>query len=72
MEEKNLRDELAMSMPMDSIPVMPSLREASLFLRLEHVVDEESDMDEKIPLVLEYQAKIRYMYADAMLKARNE
>lgn len=68
-DEKTLRDELAMSMPFESIPTlnnMETVQKVSKQLGLEW----SDDSVDQIRWSIEFQAAIRYMYADAMLKHR--
>ena len=70
MDEKTLRDEIAMSLPGQLIPMPPSeeaIKDACEAMGL--------DFDPKVPekainASLEYQAIMRYRYADMMLKQR--
>ena len=81
-ETKTLRDELAISMP-DYDFSMPSDKEAVIrFIenigiteaeyRFAENEEDKKDLYAKILLDLRIKAKIRYMYADQMLKARAE
>lgn len=69
-EDITLRDKLAMSMDTESIPIIKN--EETLKYIGEKFGLEWSSQDtvEQIKFALEYQAIIRYMYADAMLKLR--
>jgi hypothetical protein len=70
MEEKTLRDEIAMSMPMEVMPAVPG--------NIKEVFEEfgiEADLESNKGLVtatMEFTAICRYMYADAMLKVKNK
>ena len=64
------RDELAMSMPVDHLP---QLKDTSTFAKVCEKLGIEcdpADPESFIKASLEYDALVRYMYADAMLKAR--
>ena len=64
------RDELAMTMPEHHYP---SIADRKMFFNIcDHFEIEynESDQVSCIKASLEYDARVRYMYADAMLKAR--
>ena len=67
---KTLRDELALSFPSTLIPIIKT-EEAVLLIseKLAIKVDVTDDMS-MIDFVIQYQAIIRYKYADAMLAAR--
>ena len=68
--EKTLRDELAMSMPVELLPTINDLKtieEISAKLGIEW---DNDDTMAQIEWSLKYQAAIRYMYADAMLVTR--
>ena len=67
--ELTLRDEIAMSMPFESIPTINNdvvLKEINEKLGIEH----NDDTISQIEWAMKFQSIIRYMYADAMLKAR--
>ena len=64
------RDELAMTMPVDH---WPQLKDTATFAKVCEKLGIECDQDDPesfIKASLEYDARVRYMYADAMLKAR--
>ena len=64
------RDELAMTMPIDHLP---QLKDTSTFEKVCKKLGIEfdpADPESFIKASLEYDARVRYMYADAMLKAR--
>ena len=64
------RDELAMSMPVEHLP---QLKDAETFANVCDKLGIEcdpADPESFIKASLEYDASVRYMYADAMLKAR--
>ena len=64
------RDELAMSMPVEHLP---QLKDTSTFAKVCEKLGIEcdpADPESFINASLEYAARVRYMYADAMLKAR--
>ena len=71
MENKTLRDELAMSMPNDSLPIIKdknALKKISKMLGLKW----SDDPVKQIEWSLKYESSIRYMYADAMLESRKK
>ena len=64
------RDELAMSMPVEHLP---QLKDTSTFAKVCEKLGIEcdpADPESFINASLDYAARVRYMYADAMLKAR--
>ena len=64
------RDELAMTMPVDHVP---QLKDTSTFAKVCEKLGIEcdpADPESFINATIEYAARVRYMYADAMLKAR--
>ena len=64
------RDELAMTMPVDHLP---QLKDTTTFAKVCDKLGIEcdpADPESFIKASLEYDARVRYMYADAMLKAR--
>lgn len=68
--KKTLRDELAMSMPADSLPKLSDTRlipEINERFGIDVDIKHESDL---IIWHLKFVAIIRYIYADAMLEAR--
>ncbi len=68
---KTFRDELAISLPHELIPKIKS--EKTLF-QLAEKLNIKIDPDEPMTLVdfiIQYQAVMRYKYADAMLAARH-
>jgi len=68
-KDKNLRDEIAMSMTSDTLPTIND--EATIALINEKYGLEWSDDPlVQIEWAMKYQAIVRYMYADAMLAAR--
>jgi hypothetical protein len=67
---KTLRDELAVSLPGDLIPQIKDERGILLISeKLDIKVDLTDDMS-MIDFIIQYQAIMRYKYADAMLAAR--
>ena len=65
------RDELAMTMP---VYHTPEFKDTTTFAKVCDKLGIEcdtSDPESFIKASLEYNARVRYMYADAMLKARN-
>lgn len=71
-KEKNLRDELAMSMPFESIPNLNNENAINLFAEQTGIEWDENDIFKQIEFSIRYQAHIRYMYADAMMKHRKK
>lgn len=69
MENKTLRDEIAMSMSFDSIPVIQNDAMAELISE-KFGLELNEDPIVQIKWAVKYQAVIRYMYADAMLAQR--
>lgn len=69
--EKTLRDELAMSLPFDAIPTINPIDLKEIGESLGLSFDEE-DYLSMIQFSADYQAIIRYQYADAMIKERNK
>lgn len=67
--EVTLRDTLAMSMPFEAIPKM-GRSEAKLIASKYGLEYDEHDPISQIKFTLEYQAIIRYEYADAMMNTR--
>lgn len=64
------RDELAMTMPVEHLP---QLKDAATFAKVCEKLGIEcdpADPESFINASLQYDARVRYMYADAMLKAR--
>ena len=63
------RDELAMTMPVDHLPQLQGI---NIFENIgEEIVSKQvDDILSDIKSSLEFDARVRYMYADAMLKAR--
>ena len=64
------RDELAMTMPVDHVP---QLKDTSTFAKVCEKLGiecDQADPESFINATIEYAARVRYMYADAMLKAR--
>lgn len=78
--EKTLRDEIAMTMPVDLLPRYEDEEHFLLFLKVlgfdTSCYNFEKDITEDSVKALNtsfrYQAMIRYMYADAMLQIRDK
>jgi hypothetical protein len=69
--EKTLRDELAMTMPVEAIPEMKNSAAIKIVAEnygLNYECFENNDLPGQIQFTLQYQAIIRYEYADMMLK----
>ena len=68
-KDKTLRDEIAMSMTSDTLPTIND--EATMALVNEkYKLEWSEDPLVQIEWSIKYQAIVRYMYADAMLAAR--
>lgn len=70
--EKTLRDELAMSMPMDA---MPKIQDVKILLEIAEKIGTSVNPQDDLSLLnftLKYQAWFRYNYADAMLEMRGK
>ena len=64
------RDELAVSMPVDHVP---QIKDVYDFAKVCEKLWIEFDLEEPesfVKATIEYSSRVRYMYADAMLKAR--
>jgi len=70
-KEKTLRDEIAMSMPHEAVPVLNDIKTINLISKKYNLTWNDNPIDQ-IKWSMEYQAIIRYMYADEMLRKRNE
>ena len=70
--EKTLRDELAMSMPFEAIPILENEDAILDFMEANNLEVNLNIQSELIEFALTYQSIIRYKYADAMLKERNK
>jgi hypothetical protein len=64
--ETTLRDKLAMSMPFEAIPVLNN-EETIKIVSEKLKIKWSEDPFVQIEWAMQYQAAIRYMYADAML-----
>lgn len=64
------RDELAMTMPVDHLPQLKNTATFEKECKKFGIECDPSDPGSFIKAYLEYDARVRYMYADAMLKAR--
>lgn len=70
MDEKTLRDEIAMSLPVQAIPGPPN-EEAMIDLCKSMGIDfDPKDVNKAIKGSMQYQVIMRYRYADMMLKER--
>lgn len=68
--EKTLRDELAMSMSKDLIPELKN-QETIKYIANEFGLEwSDDDLLKQIQFALDYQAIIRYQYADTMIRVR--
>tara|TARA_R110002020_G_scaffold440030_2_gene650610 strand:+ start:1329 stop:1574 length:246 start_codon:yes stop_codon:yes gene_type:complete len=71
MDEKTLRDEIAMNVPLQAIPGPPS-EEAMIELCKSMGIDfDPKDVNKAIEASLKYQVAMRYRFADMMLEERN-
>lgn len=68
-DQKTLRDELAMSLSFDAIPTIEGKDMVDLVSK-KLGLEWSNDPVVQIEWAMKYQAIIRYMYADAMLKCR--
>lgn len=68
-QEKTLRDELAMSMPPETIPELRNEQAIEYFSKILGIKFGTDPFDQVV-FGLTYQSVIRYLYADAMLEAR--
>jgi hypothetical protein len=67
--DKNFRDELAMSLSDKFVPTLET--DEAIKLMVEHLgINEPKGHIEYVNFAFEYQAAMRYKYADAMLEAR--
>ena len=64
------RDELAMSMPVEHLPQLKDTETFAKVCEKLGIECDPADPESYIKASLEYDARVRYMYADAMLKAR--
>jgi len=69
-KEIDLRDKIAMEMSTDMIPVLKDLKAVKFIARKLNINVDVYDDASMMNFSLNYQAAIRYMYADAMLAAR--
>jgi|TARA_R110002020_G_scaffold412948_1_gene622512 hypothetical protein len=70
MDEKTLRDEIAMTVPLQAIPGPPS-EEAMVKLCKSMGIDfDPKDVTKAIEASLQYQVAMRYKFADMMLEER--
>lgn len=71
MDEKTLRDEIAMTVPLQAIPGPPN-EEAMVELCKSMGIDfDPKDIDKAIAGSMKYQVIMRYRYADMMLEERS-
>ena len=68
-KDKNLRDEIAMSMTSDTLPTIND-EETMALINEKYGLEWSDDPLVQIEWAMKYQAIVRYMYADAMLAAR--
>lgn len=68
--EETLRDKFAMSMPQEGIPVINDPDELVAISEKLGIDCNPSDSIDMIQWSMDYQAAIRYKYADAMIAAR--
>ncbi len=70
MDEKTLRDEIAMTVPLQAIPGPPN-EEAMVELCKSMKIDfDPKDIEKAIAGSMKYQVIMRYRYADMMLEQR--
>ena len=72
MDEKTLRDELAMSLPAQLMPMPPSEEAMKDFCRSMGIDFDPKDVEKAVNASMEYQVVMRYRYADMMLKHRKD
>lgn len=71
--ELTLRDKLAMSMGEGTLPTINDVPTMEIISKELGIIEwDDDDVITQMKWAFEYQSKIRYMYADAMLKAREE
>ncbi len=71
MDDKTLRDEIAMTVPLQAIPVPPN-EEAMVELCKSMGIDfDPKDINKAIEGSLRYQVAMRYKFADMMLEERS-
>jgi len=71
--ELTLRDKLAMSMGEDTLPKINDITTMEIISKELGIIEwDETDVVVQMKWAFQYQAKVRYLYADAMLKAREE
>jgi hypothetical protein len=68
-KDKNLRDEIAMSMTSDTLPTIND-EETMALINEKYGLEWSDNPLVQIEWAMKYQAIVRYMYADAMLAAR--
>lgn len=69
-DKKTLRDELAMSMPFESIPKIEGHEAMDSVSKKYNIGYNLDDVMSMIDFALKYQAIIRYEFADKMLETR--
>lgn len=69
--DKKLRDEFAMSMTNDSLPIIKD-EDTLKLISEKYGLEWSDDPIKQIEWSLKYQAAMRYKYADAMLAARRK
>ena len=70
MDEKTLRDEIAMSLPAQLMPMPPSEEAMKDLCKSLGIDFDPKDVEKAINASMEYQAVMRYRYADMMLEKR--
>ena len=72
MKNKTLRDELAMSMPHASIPTINDQDTMVKVAKLYNINFDFEDVLSMLDFAVQYEAAIRYKFADAMIKRRGQ
>ena len=72
MDEKTLRDEIAMSIPIQAIPGPPNEESMVDMCKSMGIDFDPKDVEKAVNASMEYQVVMRYRYADMMLKHRKD
>tara|TARA_R110002074_G_scaffold395660_1_gene584312 strand:- start:4196 stop:4441 length:246 start_codon:yes stop_codon:yes gene_type:complete len=71
MDEKTLRDEIAMTVPLQAIPGPPSEEAMVELCKSMGIEFDPKDIEKAIAGSMKYQVIMRYRYADMMLEERS-
>ena len=71
MDEKTLRDEIAMTVPLQAIPGPPSEEAMIELCKSMGIEFDPKDIEKAIAGSMKYQVIMRYRYADMMLEERS-